>query len=95
MSDKAAEQSRQMKSMVGAGVQLLDAAEAVEFFGGKFSQWTLYDLVRKKKIPSVKIAGRIFFQPQSLTNWLNDLEAESMVKKLEPAEDTGKIRRLK
>jgi len=75
-------------------VQLLDAAEAVEFLGGKFSQWTLYDLVRKKKIPHCKIAGRIFFRPQSLIDWLNGLEAVSMVRP-EPEADPGKIRRLK
>ncbi len=76
-------------------VQLLDAAEAVEFLGHKFSQWTLYDLVRKRKIPSCKIAGRIYFRPHSLIKWLNNLETESMVKPQEVVSDTGKIRRLK
>jgi len=85
---------QQLREQVKNGVQLLDAAEAVEFLGGKFSRWTLYDLVRKKKIPHVKVASRVYFRPESLIKWLAELEAVSMAM-LETTVDNGKIRRLK
>lgn len=80
-------------SSEAAGVKLLDAAETVDFLGGKFSKWTIYELAKKRKIPFVKIAGRIYFRPESLIDWLTRLEQET-ASMVEP-ESLGKIRRLK
>ena len=75
------------------GVQLLNVAELVPFLDGKFSKWTIYELVRRRKIPFIKIEGRIYFQPKSITNWLESLETETLTK--QETVTVQEIRRLK
>lgn len=88
-----AEQLREDVQNAFQKVRLLDAAETVEFLDGKFSKWTLYELVKKGKIPHLKISGRVYFRPEALVDWLAELEQASVAAKQEPAA-TG-IRRLK
>ena len=59
--------------------EILEADEVVaDIFFSKISKWTLYDLVKKKKIPFFYIGKRIFFRRSSLIAWIAEQEAESM-----------------
>jgi excisionase family DNA binding protein len=69
--------------------ETITAGEAAAIIG--ISEWTIYDLARRKVIPHVRIGRRVLFRRESLMAWLEQQEAASM--KPEPAQ-AGKIRRL-
>lgn len=69
--------------------ETITAGEAAEIIG--ISEWTIYDLARRKVIPHVRIGRRVLFRRESLMAWLEQQEAASL--KSEP-EQAGKIRRL-
>jgi len=75
------------------GREVLDVKGVKEFFGGEFSEWTIYNLVRRKEIPHIRVGKRVLFRRQTLIKWLASKEAESIKPMVEC--DDGKIRRLK
>lgn len=71
--------------------ETIEAAEAAAILG--VSEWTIYDLARRRVIPHVKIGTRrVLFRRSSILTWLNERERASMAVEPEPA---GKVRRLK
>lgn len=56
--------------------QTLDVHEAAEFLG--VSSWLIYDMVRLKQIPAVRIRTRIFFRKETLLKWMSDKEAAAI-----------------
>lgn len=49
-------------------VKLLNIQEASEFIGLSVS--TIYEYIRKRRIPFLKIGKRVFFHPDLLEDWL-------------------------
>lgn len=74
----------------GAIRETITAKEVAEMLG--ISEWTVYDWVRKKLIPHIRVGKRVLFRRNSILQWLEAQEQASVT--VEP-EDTGKIRRLK
>ncbi|MGI9861785.1 helix-turn-helix domain-containing protein [Moorella naiadis] len=72
--------------------ETITAGEAAKILG--MSEWSVYDLARRRLIPHVRPAGmrRVFFRRSTLLAWLEAQEAASVQQK-EPALE--KIRRLK
>lgn len=53
----------------------LSVKEAAEYLG--VSEWLIYDMVRLKQIPTIRVRTRIFFRIETLNQWMSDLEAAS------------------
>lgn len=53
----------------------ITVAEAAAYLG--VSTDTLYDMVRRKEIPHIRIRRRIFFRRDTLDRWLEQMERES------------------
>lgn len=53
---------------------LVPMAEAVTFTG--LSERTLWRLVQKRKVPHVRIGGRLMFRRESLAKWVQDQEVQ-------------------
>jgi len=53
----------------------MTVAEAAAYLG--VSTDTLYDMVRRKEIPHIRIRRRIFFRRDTLDAWLERMERES------------------
>ena len=70
--------------------ETMTAPEAAELLG--LSAWTVYDLVRRREVPHIRIGRRILFRQASLLAWMTEREAASMG---EPEPVPGGIRRLK
>ena len=52
---------------------ILNVKQAVEHLGKVFGEYTIYDMVRKGQIPTVKITGRrILFNSKKLDEWLEN-----------------------
>ncbi|MDR3562190.1 MAG: helix-turn-helix domain-containing protein [Negativicutes bacterium] len=47
---------------------------ATEYFSGNISYWKLLALAKQRKIPHIRIGGRVFFREDSLDTWLTDNE---------------------
>lgn len=45
----------------------------------QISEWMLYDMVRKKQIPHIKIRTKVFFRKEALEKWMLDQEATSVL----------------
>lgn len=73
--------------------EILDVSEVRrEIFFDKLSDWTIYELAKKGKIPHFKIGKRVYFRRSSLITWIAEQELASVAK---PEPVNGKIRRLK
>jgi len=70
--------------------ETMTAKTAAEFLG--LSEWSVYDLVRRRIVPHVRVGRRVLFRKQTLLEWLSEQE-EASVGEQEPV--PGKIRRLK
>ncbi|MHB1042356.1 MAG: helix-turn-helix transcriptional regulator [Eubacteriales bacterium] len=70
--------------------ETIEAAEAAAILG--VSEWTIYDLARRKILPHVRVGTRrVLFRRTSILAWLDAQEQVSMTVDSEPA---GKVRRL-
>lgn len=56
--------------------KLLTSREVCRLYG--FTKWGLQHLVRKRRIPIVKIGRRIYFDPKKLDSWVEEHEIEAM-----------------
>jgi excisionase family DNA binding protein len=56
--------------------QTLNVQEAADFIG--VSAWLIYDMVRLKQIPAIRIRTRIFFRIETLKQWMSDKEAAAL-----------------
>ncbi len=54
----------------------LTAEEAAEWLGMPYS--SLLELVRKKKVPCIRVNRRVFFRRDTLATWLAQCEVESL-----------------
>lgn len=57
--------------------QTLTVQEAAEFLG--VSAWLVYDMVRRKEIPAIRVRNRIFFRKDTLLDWMSKSEQENLV----------------
>ncbi|OMF37469.1 hypothetical protein BK133_05275 [Paenibacillus sp. FSL H8-0548] len=57
--------------------QTLNVQDTADYLG--VSQWLIYDMVRLKQIPAVRIRGRIFFRIATLNQWMTDKESDALV----------------
>ncbi|WP_041282835.1 helix-turn-helix domain-containing protein [Desulfofundulus kuznetsovii] len=71
--------------------ETITAEEAARIIG--VSEWTVYDLARRRVIPHIRVGRRVLFRRTSILAWLEQQEQASMQR--EPELDQGKIRRLK
>lgn len=71
---QAIERSKQVDSPVTAMLTVLEACAYL-----RISKWTLYQLIRKKEIKSLKIRSRRLIRMQSVLEFLERLEAETEV----------------
>ncbi|MBR1443850.1 MAG: helix-turn-helix domain-containing protein [Firmicutes bacterium] len=55
---------------------LMNAKETAEFL--HISYWNLMDLVRRKKIPHIRYSRQVFFKKETLENFINELESNSV-----------------
>ena len=55
---------------------LMNAKETAEFL--HISYWNLMDLVRRKKIPHIRYSRQVFFKRETLENFINELECNSV-----------------
>lgn len=87
------ERAEQLKQDARAALrETIEAREAAAILG--VSEWTVYNLARRRIIPHIKIAPRrVLFRRASLLAWLDAQEQASMA--VEPEPECGKIRRLK
>ncbi|PWW06284.1 excisionase family DNA binding protein [Paenibacillus cellulosilyticus] len=56
--------------------QTLNVHEAADFIG--VSSWLIYDMVRRKEIPAIRVRTRIFFRVETLEKWMEAKEAEAV-----------------
>jgi excisionase family DNA binding protein len=70
--------------------ETMKAGQAAEFLG--LSEWSVYDLVRRRIIPHVRVSRRVLFRRETLLRWMAEQEAASVG---EQAPEPGGIRRLK
>jgi len=54
----------------------MDVPETAEYLG--VSQDFLYRMTRKKEIPHIKIGSRTMFRKNTIDEWLDQLESESL-----------------
>ncbi|MDN5325831.1 MAG: hypothetical protein PWP41_527 [Moorella sp. (in: firmicutes)] len=69
--------------------ETITAPEAAQMLG--VSEWTVYDLARRRQIPCIRLGRRVLFRRASLVAWMAEQEAASL--KPEPGQ-FGKIRKL-
>lgn len=58
--------------------QTLNVQDTADYLG--VSSWLIYDMVRLKQIPAVRIRGRIFFRIATLNQWMSDKESAAIEK---------------
>lgn len=56
--------------------QTLNVQEAADFIG--VSSWLIYDMVRLRQIPAIRIRTRIFFRKETLMQWMSDKESAAL-----------------
>jgi|GEM_PF-1681184 len=71
--------------------ETITAPEAAEVLG--LSPWSIYDLVRRRQLPHIRIGRRVLFRRESILQWLEAHEQASVA--AEPETERGRIRRLK
>lgn len=69
--------------------ETITAPEAAQILG--VSEWTVYDLARRRVIPHIRLGRRVLFRRSTILTWLEQQEAASL--KSEPVQ-FGKIRKL-
>ena len=55
--------------------ETIEAREAAEIIG--LSEWTVYDLARRREIPHIRLGRRVLFRRTTLLSWLSEREAQS------------------
>ncbi|MCL6612473.1 MAG: helix-turn-helix domain-containing protein [Peptococcaceae bacterium] len=70
--------------------ETIEAKEAATILG--LSEWTVYDLARRRVLPHVRVGRRVLFRRTSILAWL---EAQEVASVAAPAVESGRIRRLK
>lgn len=55
--------------------QLIDAADLSDRLG--LTKTKIYELVRTRAIPHIRIGNRVFFRPAAIDEWLDQLEGET------------------
>lgn len=70
--------------------ETIEAKEAAELLG--LSEWSVYNLARRRVLPHIKVGRRILFRRASLLDWLDEREQASVQQ--EPVQ-TGKVRQLR
>lgn len=70
--------------------ETITAEEVARIVG--VSEWTIYDLARRRVIPHIRVGRRVLFRRTSILAWLEQQEQASLQR--EPG-SAGKIRRLK
>ena len=61
-----------MKETAEADSPLMDVLEVSKFT--KLAKATVRDMVFKRRIPHVKLLGRVFFRRSDIENWINASE---------------------
>lgn len=56
--------------------ETMPAKEAAVYLG--ISKWLLYESVKRKEIPCVRIGGRLLFRKAALDEWMSLREKESL-----------------
>jgi len=70
----------------------MSAKETADYLG--LSYWKLLELVKQKKIPSIRMGNRmIMFRADSLSQWLSQQEVAS-VQPVETPNQYGKLRKI-
>ncbi|WP_338826412.1 hypothetical protein MTBGP_13340 [Moorella thermoacetica] len=69
--------------------ETITAEEVAEIIG--VSEWTVYDLARRRVIPHIRVGRRVLFRRSTILTWLEQQEAASL--KPEPVQ-FGNIRKL-
>lgn len=78
----------------GQKSELMGANQASkDLFDGTRSPWSLLQAARKHQIPHIRLGSRVFFNPETIREWVQ-VKAATSVKTAEP-ESTDGIRRLK
>jgi len=67
--------------------ETITASEAAKLLG--LSEWSVYDLARRREIPHVRIGRRVLFRRSSILGWLEAQETASVKREPEPAGKTG------
>ncbi|WP_339321397.1 helix-turn-helix domain-containing protein [Paenibacillus sp. FSL W8-0194] len=57
--------------------QTLNVQEAAQFLG--VSAWLIYDMVRRREIPAIRVRNRIFFRKETLLDWMAQSEQENLI----------------
>ncbi len=71
---------------------LLTAEEAAQqFFGGKRSAWSLLQDAKKKRLPSLHIGNRVFFELNSLNLYIEEQLQSSLTKEATIVDGIQKI----
>ena len=71
--------------------ETMTAGQAAELLG--VSEWTVYDLARRRELPHIRVGKRVLFRRQTLLDWLTAREEASVAAEQELT--PGGIRRLK
>ncbi len=61
--------------------KLLDIKQLVEMYPA-FTEWSVRDLIRHRRIPIVRIGSRIYFDPEDISDWIQR-------QKIEPVNEGG------
>ncbi|MWC26659.1 helix-turn-helix domain-containing protein [Paenibacillus sp. MMS18-CY102] len=56
--------------------QTLNVQETADLIG--VSSWLIYDMVRRKEIPAIRVRNRIFFRVETLNKWMAEKEVEAV-----------------
>jgi excisionase family DNA binding protein len=81
------------KTVTGSEVmerQTINVQEAAAFIG--VSKDLVYQLVRQKDIPHLKVGKRILFRKESLERWMNNQEVTSIQTNVKAATEYGALR---
>lgn len=70
----------------------LTAKEAAEYLG--ISYWFVTQLVKRKKLPCIRMGNRLLFRTETLQKYLEKLEAESLEIE-EPNNEYGSLRKVR
>ena len=69
----------------------LTAKEAAEYLG--ISYWLLLDMAKRNEVPHIRAGQRILFRLTSVNEWM-DVQEELSIKKVNPADSYGSLRRI-
>lgn len=69
--------------------ETITADEVAQILG--LSTWSIYDLVRQRAIPHIRVGRRVLFRRSSILNWVDELEAAS----IQPEQPAGNVRKVR